>query len=200
MQDITPPGVHLHGTGVCDYGVQVAVLDPRNPSTVYVGTCNYGIWKSTDCGSTWTNINTGTNGDHIQNSSHWTLVIDPVDPQVLYTNAGYNRVNAARSGLFKTTNGGVDWTEIWPPKDKAHANLLGHNLVTQVNINPGNNLHLLLGFHEVCAPPHSQACFAETRDGGNTWTIHNGDPRWQFSHSQTPYIIDDQTWLFANHD
>jgi photosystem II stability/assembly factor-like uncharacterized protein len=127
-------------------------------------------------------------------------VIDPVDPQVLYTNAGYNRVNAARSGLFKTTNGGVDWTEIWPPKDKAHANLLGHNLVTQVNINPGNNLHLLLGFHEVCAPPHSQACFAETRDGGNTWTIHNGDPRWQFSHSQTPYIIDDQTWLFANHD
>jgi hypothetical protein len=93
------------------------VLDTHTPSTVYLGTCDYGIWKSTDCGSTWTNINTGRNANQFQKSSHWTLVIDPVDSQVLYTNAGYNHVDGNHSGLFKSTNGGVDWTEIWPPRD-----------------------------------------------------------------------------------
>ena len=75
-----------------------------------------------------------------------------------------------------------------------------NNFVAQLNMNPTNHEHLLMGFHQVCAAPYTSLCYAETRDGGSSWTIHNADPNWGMSESQTPYIVNDQTWLFASHD
>src|ERR1700722_961365 len=109
-QPITPPQVPLPGNrGTCVYGIENVVVDPVNLGTVYVGSCQYGIYKSTDCGSTWTHVNTGMNGSILDNSRQWTFIIDPTNPQVLYTNAGYNVVDGNQSGAFKSTNGGVDW-------------------------------------------------------------------------------------------
>jgi hypothetical protein len=200
-QPITPPQVPLPGDkGTCVYGIENVVVDPVNLGTVYTGSCQYGIYKSTDCGSTWAHVNTGMNGNILDNSRQWTFIIDPQDPQVLYTNAGYNTLDGNHSGLFKTTDGGVDWQQIWPPSDGSLANVVTNNFVAQVNMDPTNHLHLLLGFHQVCAAPYTSVCFGETRDGGQTWVLHNADPRWGNSESQTPYLVNDQTWLFANHD
>jgi photosystem II stability/assembly factor-like uncharacterized protein len=176
------------------------VVDPQTPSTVYIGSCQHGVYKSTDCGSTWAHIDTGQSAQTIDNSRQWTFVIDPVDTQVLYTNAGYNILDGNHSGAFKSTNGGVDWKEIWPPADPSLANVVTNNFVAQINMDPTNHLHLLMGFHQVCAAPYTSICYAETRDGGDTWKLHDADPQWGNSESQTPYIIDDKTWLFANHD
>jgi len=97
-QSVTPPDVPLPGAAPCDFGTQSFVVDPQMPSTVYLGTCQYGIWKSTHCGSDWTHVNTGTHGDAIYHSRQWTFVIDPIDPNVLYTNAGYNMIEKRGGG------------------------------------------------------------------------------------------------------
>src|SRR6266852_5054617 len=81
-QNITPPQVPLPGPAPCDYGTLAFVVDTHTPSTIYLGTCQHGIYKSTNSGASWTHVNTGANAAIIDNSRQWTMVIDPVDPQV----------------------------------------------------------------------------------------------------------------------
>jgi hypothetical protein len=204
-QNITPPQVPLPGAFPCDYGTLAFVLDPQRPSTIYLGTCQYGVYKSMDSGASWVHINTGRNGAILDNSRQWTMAIDPVDPRVIYTNSGYGvtgTVAQGSNGAWKSTNGGVDWDQIWPPKDPSNANLLSivqFNFVAQVSLDPTDRLHVFLSWHGTCAPPYTSVCYGESRDGGATWTMRNGDPRWVASEAQTIYIIDGRRWLFANH-
>jgi hypothetical protein len=204
--NLTPSAVPQGGSGGnnCDYGTLAFVLDPQHPSTIYLGTCNHGIFKSTDSGATWVHINTGANGTMLDGSRQWTMVIDPVNPQVLYTNAGYGQGNSqlGANGAWKSSNGGVDWQQIWPPTDPSNAdltNIVQYNFVAQVSIDPTDHQHIFLSWHGTCAAPYTSTCFGESKDAGATWIMHNGDPRWQASEAQTIYIIDSNRWLFANH-
>src|SRR5262245_41648147 len=69
FENITPPTVwdtitaHLDdGVGSCPRtGVHSLAVDPMHSGTVYIGTCQMGVWRSDDCGATWTKINTGRN-------------------------------------------------------------------------------------------------------------------------------------------
>jgi hypothetical protein len=198
-QSITPPEVPLPGAPPCDFGTMVLVVDPVNLGTVYVTTCQHGLHKTSDCGATWAKTNTGKNGAVIDDSRQWTLVIDPEDPKVLYTNAGYYALDGNNMGALKSTDGGVSWEWMWPPGGPGPAPITDYNFVSQINMDPTNPKHLLMGFHG-CKPPYGIACFGETKDGGETWTIQNGDSRWEDSESQTPYPVNDHIFLFANHD
>ena len=42
-------------------GVRRIAIDPSNPSTVYAGSYGRGVWRSTDAGTTWTQINPSLN-------------------------------------------------------------------------------------------------------------------------------------------
>jgi hypothetical protein len=204
-ENITPPVAPLHGVTPCPYGGDF-VMDPQDPSVLYVGSCNQGIWKTTDCGSTWVHINTGTNGEALDTGRQWTFLIDPGNPKVLYTNSGYNAyVNGGTfagngvSGAFKSTNGGVDWTVIWPPADMTQANIVQYNFVGHVAMDPGNSQHLLISFHAACAAPHSAACFGESTDGGATWKMVDGLSSWNGGEGQAIYFLDNgTTWLFGS--
>jgi hypothetical protein len=48
---ISPP-VNVNG-GSEQFGFQTIGLSPANPSVVYVGTCYFGIWKTTNQGASW---------------------------------------------------------------------------------------------------------------------------------------------------
>ena len=87
---ISPPGVSTRATAFnnSNYGFQAIVVDPKSEA-VYVGTCYQGLWKSSDQGKTWVKVNTGKNGALLDTGRLWSLVIDPVNPKVLYTTAGY---------------------------------------------------------------------------------------------------------------
>jgi hypothetical protein len=198
-QAITPPQVPLPGAFPCDYGIMSFVMDPINLGTVIVGSCQHGIYKTTDCGANWTHINTGKNGSVLDYSRQWTFVIDPVDPRNLYTNVGYAADGTSPSGALKSTDGGVNWEWIWPSADPTQAGILERDFVSQINMDPTNRMHLVMGFHG-CKPPLGVACFGETQDGGATWTIQNGDPSWGSSEAQTPYAVTDHILLFDNHD
>jgi hypothetical protein len=177
------------GKGNTGGGTSRFAVDPVNSGTVYLGTAGLGIWKTTDCGATWVHINTGEhsptcgsqyfNGNcaqELDRGVQWNFEIDPVDPQVLYASNGYGKYS---NGELKSTNGGVDWEEIWP-KNSGIAGANGFSY--GVAIDPKDHLHLLLTFHE-------RPGIAESKDGGASWRMvpkWNGDGVW---------FLDSNVWL-----
>jgi hypothetical protein len=204
-ESITPPVAPLHSIDPCAYGGEF-VMNPLDPSMLYVGTCNEGIWKTTDCGSSWVHINTGTNGVALDSGRQWTFLIDPVDPNILYTNSGYNSCVSGSTdpgncinGAFKSTNGGVDWQVIWPPSDPNLSQVVAYNFVGHLAMDPTDRQHLLVSFHATCAAPHSAACIGESKDGGETWRLVDGLAQWTGGEGQAIYFLDGGgTWLFGS--
>ena len=136
-EQITPPEVLKYlppqGKGSPDgnlpFGVQAIGLDPTVDGTVYLGTCKMGLWKSTDCGSTWARINTGKNGATLDLGAQNSMVIDPLNPKIIYTNSFYGQ-----NGAFKSTDGGVNWEQFWPPADPALSKVVAYNFVGTINM------------------------------------------------------------------
>ena len=194
-ENVTPPVKELPGNAPCPYG-GAFVMNPQDPATVYVGSCNEGLWKSTDCGASWSHIDTGKNGDVLDGGRQWTFVIDPTDPQVLYTNSGYG---SKSNGAFKSTNGGVDWEQIWPPSDPVEAKIVEYNFVGGVAMDPSDHRHLLITFHAKCAAPHPEACFGESKDAGATWRMVDGQADWAGGEGQAAYFLENgKTWLWGS--
>jgi len=103
--------------------ISAIVIDPANADVVYVAALGHlwgrnsqrGIFKTTDGGKSWTRVLyvddvTGFND----------LAIDPHDPQTLYA-AAWQRIRwgagdmtefGPGSGIFKTTDGGANWTHL----------------------------------------------------------------------------------------
>ncbi len=90
--------------GLPTLGVSAIVIDPLNPSIIYIGTGDrdagdapgIGVMKSTDNGLTWQLSNTGM-GNRIVGD----MLIDPTNTQIVY--AGTN------SGFYKSVDGGANW-------------------------------------------------------------------------------------------
>ena len=101
-------------------------ISRSNPLVLYAGTgeannsgdSNFGrgILRSTDGGATWT-LNTGPAG--VFNANRMTcskIAVDPTNANVAYAamaNIGNNGIFAAGiTGTYKTTDGGVNWTNV----------------------------------------------------------------------------------------
>ncbi|OUR91871.1 glycosyl hydrolase [Flavobacteriales bacterium 34_180_T64] len=98
-------------------GVNDVVMDPRNPDILYASTLQRrrhvytyvgggpgsGMHKSTDGGTTWTEINKGLPKTELGRIG---LAISPADPEIIYA-----IVEAADSkgGFFASTNRGASW-------------------------------------------------------------------------------------------
>lgn len=190
-QNVTPPAIPAGAT------VFALAVDPVNAGTVYLGTIHEGIWKTTDCGAHWTHIDTGRNAAVLDAGMNWTFVVDPVEPNIVYTNAGYG---AGSNGLFRSTNGGVDWDPIWPPADPALSSAFNYNFANTVAMDPHDRRHLLLSFHEACLPPHRHVCIAETMDAGASWHLLDGDARWTTDGEgvRVDFLDDDRTWMWSS--
>lgn len=200
FEEITPPEVKAGiGTKAPDGqtrgGTFAIAIDPVNLGTVYAGTLFQKVWKSTDCGATWAAIATGTNGADVNRGMNWTFAVDPVDPNVLYTNSGYGS-----NGLFKSTDGGVNWVDVWSGTSQpALGKAFTYNFANVVAIDPNDHEHVLLTFHEACLPPHPATCIAETMDGGSTWRLIDGDSAWNGNEGQVIFFLDDsKTWLWGS--
>jgi len=76
-------------------GINVLVIDPHDPDTVYAGTTK-GLFKTLNKGELWTRIGLSLPDQYIS-----ALVIDPTTPSVLYA--------GGRAGIFKSLDGGHTW-------------------------------------------------------------------------------------------
>lgn len=195
-ENITPPGIVVaSGDKLAAFAFAV---DPVNSGTVYFGTAYQRMWKTTDCGSTWTAGETGRNGEAWMHAMNWTFVVDPIEPNVVYTNTGYGNMG---SGLWKSVNSGADWDPIWPPPnqptlDDGH---LTYNFANIVAMDPEDHRHLLLTFHESCTLDGAKTCIAESEDAGASWHLIAGQPDWDGGEGQILYFLDGRdTWIWGS--
>lgn len=190
FQNITPPDIKSDGP------FAIAV-DPVNHGTMYCGTVHQGVYKTTDCGASWTRIATGKLGAQVSSGMNWTLVVDPIEPNVVYTNSGYG---SNGNGLYKSINGGVDFETIWPPEKQPEiAKAFMYNFANVIALDPLDHHHILLTFHEECLAPHPKTCIAESEDGGASWRLLDGESSWAGNEGQVIFFMETSSaWLWGS--
>lgn len=101
--------------GLPAVGVHSIIYNPVDPSKVYAAAFGSGVYKSRDGGKHWTKQ---IGGDRLKYV--YRLSMDPSDPKILLAGshlffAGLSttdQISGEYGGVFKTTDGGQDWTEI----------------------------------------------------------------------------------------
>ncbi len=157
-------------------------IDPVNPNIVYVGTgeangghnnfAGGGIYKTTDAGSTWQMIG-------LENTvSIGRVVVDPLNPLKVYAAAvgSYFGPNPDR-GVYRSINGGANWTKILFVTDSTGA--------VDIAIDPVNPNNLLAAMWQRTRYPNGGQLYGPTSgiykstNGGDNWTslgVANGLP------------------------
>ena len=167
--------------------IGAVALDPTNKDVMWVGTgeswtrnsvsIGNGVYKSTDGGETWTHMGLPAT-ERITR-----ILVDPKNGNTVYVCApGALWSDSPDRGLYKTTDGGRSWSQI----------LKGANLSTgcsSVAMDPSNPQHLLVGTWDFRRTAYdfrsgghgpdqpSGSRFAESRDGGRTWTYLDATTR-----------------------
>lgn len=119
-------------------------IHPTNPQTIYGGFND--IYKSTDRGDNWTNLNSGI-------GTIEAISIAPSDPNVIY--------GSSKSGTVKkTTNGGTSWTVLDLPQ---------YELIKSIEVHPTNPLEVYIAY-----AGYSDGKVYKSTDGGTTWTNLTG--------------------------
>jgi len=109
------------------FSIGTVTIDARNPNVVWVGTGENnvqrvvaygdGIYKSVDGGKSWTNMG-------LKESEHISrIVVDPRNSDIVYVAAqGPLFRKGGDRGVYKTTDGGRNWTRILSVDDWTGAN------------------------------------------------------------------------------
>lgn len=86
-------------------GVWNVSINPKNSNIVYSATSE-GVYKSYNAGATWANV--------LNYQMAMDLLINPIDTNILYASIGNlsNNMPNANVGIYKTTNGGLNWTKL----------------------------------------------------------------------------------------
>jgi hypothetical protein len=182
-------------------GSDAVALDPFQAGVVWMSAgaaAPGGLYRSTDCGATWTLVSTGENADAVNAMGLTSMVLDPVNPGTIYATPGSNA--GPGSGLLKSTNGGKDFQQLFPPSSEV-ASVVQYDLVSSVGMEAANPLHLVVSMHAVCAAPYGPVCEAETTDGGATWTITKVDipGLTDWVAGAGAFILDANRWLFSTY-
>ena len=160
-------------------------IDPHDHDTIWVGTQNVrGIFKSTDGGRTWVEMDNGI--VEREGITFRGFTVDPRSSDIVYAAgeiASWVWAGEGRSGrefdmtqgvVYKTTDGGQNWTAVWR----------GDNLARYVWIDPRDPdvIYVSTGIFDREAAnsiPNSRIAggvgIVKSTDGGQTWAeVNNG--------------------------
>jgi len=85
------------------------LFHPQDPNVIYLGTSLAGVYKSTDGGQSWREINVGFPNDGV-----FTMVFHPNNPDIIYVGTS--------NGIYRSSNSGdlwEAWNNGWPAQQKA---------------------------------------------------------------------------------
>ena len=148
-------------------------IAPSNQSILYLGTGEpmharssshgNGVWKSTDAGKTWAKIG-------LEKSYFIPKVaVDSKNPDIVYVAAEgklYDNEMDCERGLYKSTDGGKTWANVFPLKDRGVADFV---------VDPRNSDVIIAAAYKtfrrawtyIDRQPGNQ--LYKTTDGGKTW-------------------------------
>jgi photosystem II stability/assembly factor-like uncharacterized protein len=140
---------------------EVAV--PETPAhdhlyTIYAATRSGGLWKTTNAGTTWTNVS-----DSVGAAAVGAVAIAPSNPSVVWMGTG-DQANARSSysgkGVFKSTDAGATW-QLTGLADSQH--------IARIVIHPKNpNVVYVAALGHLFSKNAERGIF-RTMDGGKTW-------------------------------
>ncbi len=150
----------LGPTNVSGRATDVAVVRPKGKSyTFYVATASGGVWKTTNEGTTWEPV-----FENEASTAIGDLAIAPSDQKIIWVGTGEANIfrsSQAGCGIYKSTDGGKNWT---------HRGLADTNTIARIIVHPGNPdvVYVAASGHEWTLNPE-RGVF-KTVDGGKTWT------------------------------
>ena len=111
-QKSTRTDINWELVGPTNIGGRISDIEihPNTPNTLYVGGASGGILKSTDGGSSWTNI-----FNDIPTIGIGDMAIDPENENIIYAGTGESNASSNTflgSGIYKSTDAGNSWTNI----------------------------------------------------------------------------------------
>src|ERR1700754_538085 len=130
---------------------------PGDPSTYYAATASGGVWKSSDGGATWKPV-----FDDQPVSSIGSIAVSPSSPNIVYVGSGEANIRgnvAAGNGIFKSTDAGKSWTQVWKQEGQ-----IGTMVVHPTN--PSIAFAAVLGKAFGANPERG---VYRTTDGGKSW-------------------------------
>jgi photosystem II stability/assembly factor-like uncharacterized protein len=105
----TPIGPAPIGTAATGRLSTIAI-HPTDPSILYVGGAQGGVWKSVDSGANWTPMSDGE-----CSLAMGALAIDPTTPDIIYAGTGelhFSGDSYYGCGILRSTDGGTTWTQL----------------------------------------------------------------------------------------
>jgi len=155
-------------TGACD-----VVIDPSNPNRILaamwdryrpltysiINGSNTSLWYSVDGGDHWTKVTSGfpNNNDSLGRIS---LAYAPSQAGLVFALASNG---TGVYGIYKSTNSGIDWTQVMPGKFFDSESQVWYNNV--IAVHPTNPSILFAGMTEMY----------KSTDGGSTWNFVTSD-------------------------
>jgi photosystem II stability/assembly factor-like uncharacterized protein len=138
------------------------VVDPNDPSTVYIGNPGSGVWKTTDAGAHWTPMTDGQASLAIG-----SIALAPSNPSIVYAGTGSWSYGV---GVLKSTDAGGSWTLFSSPfagPTGPSADWDGGASVQALAVHPTNPDVVLAG---VFRGNLALAGVYRSTNGGSTWT------------------------------
>ena len=146
--------------------INVLLSKPGNPKIMWAGTPDGGLWKSTDAGSSWTNLT-----DTIPNIGVADITLDPHHPDTMYLATGDGYGYAYTNGIFwggsysngvmKSTDGGATFNTTG-----LNWNTTQSRQVFRVAVNPSNSAMIYAA---------ADNGLYMSKDGGTNWTTAISD-------------------------
>ncbi len=127
-------------------------LAPYDPNVMWTTTVGSGIWKTWNGGQTWIPISR----EKLIGPEIMAMAVDPFNPNMIYASSLYQWGEAV--GLFKTTDGGGNWTQLRPMTYTDH--------ISSILIHPKQN-------NKILTASISDVYYSE--NSGATWTKAYGD-------------------------
>ena len=146
------------GPGNIGARINKIAINPNNENEIYLGYARGGLYKTTDGGSTWT--------DMFKEFSYLSIShieIDPNDTNTIYIGTGDENIShypGIGNGVYKSTDGGLNWE---------HLGLAETGIISKVSVSAQDDKVLYASAMGIPFEKNDDRGLYKSIDGGANW-------------------------------